>query len=101
MRTIPKPTGLATRVILHLYSGQRREGDFQYWYEHFTAPDDLSTYVLSIDIANNATTGDLTNWDTVNFWLNQMAKDRTYVDVPSVGVKCSYKYWKSPSRLCP
>ena len=62
------------RVTLRLHSGQGRHEDFQRWYERFTDPDNITTHVLSIDIANNATTGDLTNWDTVAFWLNQMAK---------------------------
>ena len=61
LKDVPKPFGGPIRVILHLYSGQRRHENFQPWYERFTDPDDITTYVLSIDIANNATMGDLTN----------------------------------------
>ena len=76
VQEIPKPPGGRIGVILHLYSGQRRHEDFQHWHEVFTSPDDTSTHVLSIDIANNSKTGDLTNWTTIAFWLNQMALGR-------------------------
>ena len=69
---IPRPPAGPTRVILHLYSGQRREGDLQYWTEQVAPPTTAQTYVLSIDIANDAVKGDLTNWATVNFWVDQM-----------------------------
>ena len=63
-------------MLLHLYSGQRREGDLQYWTEHIAPPTDAQLYVLSIDIANDANKGDLTKWTTVNFWILQMRDGR-------------------------
>ena len=63
-------------MILHLYSGQRREGDLQHWMEQIAPPTLSQTYVLSIDIANDAVKGDLTNWTTVIFWIDQMKAGR-------------------------
>ena len=60
--------------MLHLYSGHRRDNDMQYWYEAMRVPDDMTTYALSVDVANAAVTGDLPNWTTSFFWLDQLAK---------------------------
>ena len=73
---IPRPVGGPIKVLLHLYSGQRREGDVQYWTEHLAPPTDAQIYVLSIDIANDANKGDLTKWTTVNFWILQMREGK-------------------------
>jgi len=58
--------------VLHLFSGQRREGDIQYWIEeHMTAPL-LAAYcvvVLSVDIVNDPIKGDLTRKDTLQLWI--------------------------------
>ena len=62
-------------MILHLHSGHHRKNDLQHCYEHKIPPDDMSTYVLSRNVAN-AITGNLTNWTTVLCWRDQMAKGR-------------------------
>ena len=62
--------------MLHLYSGQRREGDLQYWYEHIASDTNNYILFLSIDIANNEVKGDLTKWTTTAFWIDQMHKGR-------------------------
>jgi len=64
--------------ILHLFSGQRREGDIQYWIEHqLNKPlnRDYCVVVLSIDIVNDAVKGDLTRQDTLALWIG-MIRDR-------------------------
>ena len=38
-------------MIVHLYSGRRRHGDFQHWAEHFAASRGLHLCVISVDTA--------------------------------------------------
>ena len=38
-------------LVVHLYSGRRRRGDFQHWAEHFAAAKNISICVISIDTA--------------------------------------------------
>ena len=64
------------RAVFHLYSGQRPEGNLQYWMEHLSPPTTSQTYVLSIDIANDSVRGDRTKWTTVTFWITQMKDGR-------------------------
>ena len=48
----PRPNPkLEYALVVHLYSGRRRHGDFQHWAEHFAATKSLCICVLSIDTA--------------------------------------------------
>lgn len=46
------PSSVGPYFIIHLYSGHRREGDFQQWMEHYLAEGGYQNiYVLSLDTA--------------------------------------------------
>ena len=42
------------RIAIHLYSGRRRKGDYQWWYEGFRSTGDCEFLFLSIDTAVDA-----------------------------------------------
>ena len=68
-----------TLYILHLFSGQRREGDIQYWIEHQLNKPLNKAYcvvVLSIDIVNDPIMGDLTRQDTLALWIKMFREGR-------------------------
>ena len=72
-----------TLYILHLFSGQRREGDIQYWIEKLmSAPmyAHCNVIVLSVDIVNDPVMGDLTRKDTLKLWI-RMLRDRRAIGV--------------------
>eukprot|EP00975_Prorocentrum_lima_P023129 4867239-Prorocentrum_lima.AAC.1 len=50
---------------MHLYSGQRREGDLQDWVEKLSSHYGLSVVALSVDVVHDAGTADLTDENTV------------------------------------
>jgi hypothetical protein len=56
--------------VLHFFSGQRREGDFQFYADQFVAESNMPIVVLSIDIVNDTKYGDLSNQDTLLYWLS-------------------------------
>ena len=60
--TIPRPRS-RERIFLHVYSGRRRPGDFQFYPEHFFAQDaeGLVLHVVSLDIVIDETWGDVRN----------------------------------------
>ena len=55
-------------IVLHLFSGRRRQGDIQWQIEREFADQDRHVFVLSLDIIHGAQ-GDLTNSRHVDFWL--------------------------------
>jgi len=68
----PRPFQMPMLYILHLFSGQRREGDIQYWIEHQLNKPLMRAHcvvVLSIDIVNDPIMGDLTRQDTLALWV--------------------------------
>jgi len=67
-----RPFQMPMLYILHLFSGQRREGDIQFWIEHQLNKPLLRAHcvvVLSIDIVNDPIMGDLTRHDTLALWI--------------------------------
>ena len=77
------PFDLPVLYVLHLFSGQRREGDIQYWIEDLMrAPMHAShnIVVLSVDIVNDPVMGDLTRKDTLSLWI-RMFRDRRAIGV--------------------
>ena len=69
---IPAILALKIHFILHLFSGQRRPGDFQ---DHLESTFSqrmsvLPIVVLSVDIVLDGKRGDLSNPDTVNLWTD-------------------------------
>eukprot|EP00438_Fugacium_kawagutii_P031926 Skav214801 [mRNA] locus=scaffold740:118185:123383:+ [translate_table: standard] len=61
------------RFVLHAFAGRRRHGDLQHFMDaaYARCPDSYLT-VLSVDIINHASYGDLTNTWTQMFWLDAM-----------------------------
>ena len=66
---VPSPLGALPYLVLHLYSGQRREGDLQACLEPFLAQLQLPVVVLSLDVAIDAVKGDLSRQSSRQFWL--------------------------------
>ena len=60
-------------LILHLFSGERREGDLQWQIEQMRG--DKAIWVMSLDICNGAL-GDMSKPETVAFWLRQIVSGR-------------------------
>jgi len=76
---VPRPFQMPMLYILHLFSGQRREGDIQYWIEHqlnLPLHRAFCVVVLSIDIVNDAVMGDLTRQDTLALWVRMFRENR-------------------------
>ena len=66
-RKLPCPrVRLQERIVLHAYSGRRRPGDFQWFFDSIATSGYL---VLSIDIVIDERWGDIGNKDTQHFWL--------------------------------
>jgi hypothetical protein len=57
---IPLSIEYQVRVILHLYSGRRRDGDFAYQTEWIGPINECLILVLSLDLAVDPVQGDLT-----------------------------------------
>ena len=56
--------------MLHAYSGRRRHGDFQWFFDHIAQEKSLAGFmVLSMDIVIDAVLGDISQADTQRFWL--------------------------------
>jgi hypothetical protein len=66
----------STYVILHLYSGRRRNGDLQHFVEWQALSEYYEVVVLSIDLAVDAKWGDLKRRETVDYWLQQVYSKR-------------------------
>ena len=77
--TIPRPRS-RERIFLHVYSGRRRPGDFQFYPEHFFAQDaeGLVLHVVSLDIVIDETWGDVRNPATQDFWLRHAREGRVH-----------------------
>eukprot|EP00972_Heterocapsa_arctica_P070269 10379387-Heterocapsa_arctica.AAC.1 len=56
---VPRPILLQVYYVLHLYSGRRRQGDFQDHLEEMLATSPLPLCVLSLDVANDRIRGNL------------------------------------------
>ena len=62
--------------MLNLCSGRRRDADVQCQLMWTTAHEDYTIMMLSCDIAIDAILGDLTNRETVAYWLEQVKVGR-------------------------
>ena len=60
------------RVILHLFSGRRREGDLQHELERVAAQQGTNVFVISLDLAVDATRGNLACPATKKFWIEKL-----------------------------
>ena len=68
--TLERPL-VKERIVLRLYSGRRRRGDFQEFMELFAAArPDCQLYVVSIDIVVGPNFGDVRNKATKQYWLS-------------------------------
>ena len=69
LRLVDQPQ-LHVYLVLYFCSGQRRPDDFQDHFEQLNLTANLPIIVLSIDVVNDVKLGDLTNADTIAFWIN-------------------------------
>ena len=71
--SVPRPVG-RERVVLHAFSGRRRQGDYQWFLEKLlpTGQDGLCLFVVSLDIVIDSKYGDLADPDTRGFWLSHI-----------------------------
>ena len=80
---LPPPTaGLVPGVpllVLHLFSGQRRESDFQFFMEAEAARLSLPLLTLSLDVVNDPFLGDLTRKEAQAFWLGLLRAGRVAI----------------------
>ena len=67
------------RYFLHLFSGQRRERDVQYFFDLFRGRRELPIIKLSIDVANHAIHGDMSNRESVNTLLRMIWSGEAHV----------------------
>ena len=67
--SVPRGFG-TTRYILHVFSGRRRCGDFQYYFDKLAnSLPHLQLYVISLDVVIDSEWGDITIASTRDFWL--------------------------------
>eukprot|EP00435_Cladocopium_sp_Y103_P051956 s2437_g16.t1 len=58
------------RIVLHVYSGRRRCGDFQHYLDLlYDKTSGYIMHVVSMDIINDPITGNAMNLETCTFWL--------------------------------
>lgn len=88
------------RYVLHAFSGRRRIGDFQFFFDKITARHTgFVIHVISMDIVNDAILGDAMNEQTCTFWCE--AVRRQFVIAFLGGPPCeswSYARGKQLSR---
>ena len=72
LTVVPRPLG-RHRVILHLYSGRRRRGDVQYYFDRLSSSQtQFHLHIVSLDIVIDKIYGDAMRADTCDFWLNSI-----------------------------
>ena len=69
------------RIVLHLFSGRRRHGDFQTYLDR-DCPAGFTIWTISLDVVVDTTHGDLLREDTRQFWLEAIRLRRV------VGILC-------------
>jgi len=67
--TIPSLLASPVRFVLHFFSGQRRDGDFQCHFESLCVDRAVPVVVLSVDIVHHAR-GDLSSSKAVALWVD-------------------------------
>eukprot|EP00438_Fugacium_kawagutii_P011908 Skav219189 [mRNA] locus=scaffold648:700154:705535:+ [translate_table: standard] len=65
---IPRHIPMPTQFIVHFFSGRRREGDLQFHLESQASDRGLLIKVLSLDVAVDATLGNLATDQAFTFW---------------------------------
>ena len=58
------------RVLLHLFSGRRRQGDVQFFLDNMDPPTGYVLHVVSMDIVIDAQWGDATDENARDYWLS-------------------------------
>jgi hypothetical protein len=72
LTVVPRPLG-RHRVILHLYSGRRRRGDVQYYFDRLSSSQtQFHLHIVSLDIVIDKIYGDAMRADTCDFWLHSI-----------------------------
>ena len=81
-RVVPKPLKYRQIIVAHLFSGRRREGDFQDWASKEQWKDDrYTTLAISVDIIFSIEWGDLANPRTYA-WFVEAIKLRYLPELP-------------------
>ena len=65
----PVRDSLTVFYVLHFFSGQRRDRDFQWWLEEMLAEAPLPVWTISVDVGIDPERCDLADPDRVAFWL--------------------------------
>ena len=75
---IPHMTAFArpTYVLIHLFSGRRRQGDLQHYVELAMVKLDVQIKVVSLDVQVDARLGDLADPKIVAFWELEIRRGR-------------------------
>ena len=76
LEPLQRPLTYQVFFVLHFFSGQRRECDLQWHLEDLNQGALLPVVVLSLDVANDAVLGDLTNSRTVAVWLDLLLQGK-------------------------
>ena len=69
-RTIPRPFQFKQVVVAHLFSGRRRERDFQSYVEQAVLPESYKSLALSVDIIFSLRWGNLLRVETRELFLH-------------------------------
>lgn len=62
------------RIVLHVYAGRRRPGDFQWFLDEMTSKFSFPTWVVSLDIIISREHGDVSNAETRSFWRDAIRR---------------------------
>eukprot|EP00438_Fugacium_kawagutii_P005037 Skav221091 [mRNA] locus=scaffold1024:105675:110399:- [translate_table: standard] len=74
---VPRKVG-RDAVILHLFAGRRRRGDYQFFLEKLPAPDGTVLHTVSLDLMIDAVYGDVMRPETRRFWMDGIARSWVY-----------------------
>ena len=91
--SIPAAPRLRTVVILHMFSGRRRQGGVEEQLRYRAVWDDVQLMVLSLDIVNGPQ-GDLRSWQNLLTWVRHVLDGRVLAAI--AGPPC--ESW-SPARV--
>ena len=73
---VPRPIKLKCLILLHLFSGRRREGDIQASFEQLSAQACFPHYGLSVDVVISLEWGNLLRDEIRNFFLSAIRESQ-------------------------
>ena len=75
-RPVPRPIKLRCLILLHLFSGHRRQGDVQDSFEQLSGQSCFPLYGLSVDVVISLTWGNLLKDEVRNFFLQAIRESQ-------------------------